>query len=324
MQYILVAAGLCLLLFGGEMLVRGAVDLARRLGVSPLVIGLTIVAYGTGAPELLVSLEASLAGSPGIAIGNIVGSNIANILLIVGCSALISPIGCTNSSIKFNGVMMLGATALFIVLGYTGAITPWGALPMLAILVAFTLYSYVSSRKSPEAEKAAEADLDAEGFHSIPVSMPKASAILLAGLACVALGSDLLIAGAVDIARNLGISEATIGLTLVALGTSLPELATAVVAAYRRHSDLALGNVIGSNIFNILGIMGIVPLFGSLAVPAAVVSFDFWVMLGATAIFVGLTAFCVTIGRLIAGLFLFGYLSYIACHYFGISSMVMG
>ncbi len=324
MQYILVAAGLSLLLLGGEMLVRGAVDLARRLGVPPLVIGLTIVAYGTGAPELLVSLEASFAGSPGIAIGNIVGSNIANILLIVGCSALISPIVCTHGSINFNGLMMLGATALFVVLGYSGAITPWDALPMLAILIAFTLYSYISSGKSPEAVAEAEADLDADGFHGIPVSRSKASAILLAGLVCVALGSHMLVMGAVDIARSFGISEATIGLTLVALGTSLPELATAVVAAYRRHSDVALGNVVGSNIFNILGIMGIVPLFGALDVPAAVVNFDFWVMLGATAVFVGMTAFCVKIGRLMASIFLLGYLAYIACHYFGISAMAMG
>ncbi len=324
MQYILVAAGLSLLLLGGEMLVRGAVDLARGLGVSPLVIGLTIVAYGTGAPELLVSLEASFAGSHGIAIGNIVGSNIANILLIVGCSALIYPIGCTNGSIKFNGMMMLGATVLFVALGYTGAITPWDALPMLAILVAFTLYSYSSSRKTPETVEAAQADLDAEGFDSTPLSLPKASTILLAGLACVALGSHFLIAGAVDIARSFEISEATIGLTLVALGTSLPELATAIVAAYRRHSDVALGNVVGSNLFNILGIMGIVPLFGALEVPDAVVAFDFWVMLGATVVFVGLTAFCVKIGRLVAGIFLLGYFAYIACHYYGISAMAMG
>ncbi len=321
MQYVLVAAGLSLLLLGGEMLVRGAVVLARGLGVSPLLIGLTIVAYGTSAPELLVSLEASLAGSPGIAIGNVVGSNIANILLIVGCSALISPIVCTNGSVNFNGMMMLGSTALFVALGYTGAITPWAALPMLGLLAAFTVYSYLSGRKDMQA---AEAALEAEGFDCLPTSLPKASAILLAGLLGVALGSHLLVTGAVDIARSFGVAEATIGLTLVAFGTSLPELATAVVAAYRRHSDVALGNVVGSNLFNILGIMGIVPLFGSLPVPEAVVAFDFWVMLGATVVFVGLTAFCVKVGRLVAGLFLLGYLTYIACHYYGISAMVLG
>jgi len=321
MQYILVAAGLVLLLFGGEMLVRGAVVVARGLGVSPLLIGLTVVAYGTSAPELVVTLEASFAGSPGIAIGNVVGSNITNILLIVGCCALVYPIGCSGKSVNFNGVMMLGATALFVVLGYSGAITPWTALPMLGILAAFTVYSYLAGRTDPQAAQEA---LEAEDLGYCACSLPKASAILLAGLVGVALGSHLLITGAVDIARSFGIAEATIGLTLVALGTSLPELATAVVAAYRRHSDVALGNVIGSNLFNILGIMGIVPLFGTLPIPEAIVAFDFWVMLAATAVFVGLTAFCIKIGRLVAGLFLLAYLSYIACHYFGISVMPMG
>ena len=322
MHYVLVAAGLSLLLFGGEMLVRGAVDLARKLGVSPLLIGLTIVAYGTSAPELLVSLEASLSGSPGIAIGNVVGSNIANILLIVGCSALIYPIACTGGAINLNGMMVLGATVLLVILGYTGAITAWAALPMLAILAGFTVYSYIAGRE--DNTLAAAAALEAEGFENSDQPLPKTVAILLGGLIGVVLGSHLLVSGAVDLARSFGVSEATIGLTLVAFGTSLPELATAIVAAYRRHSDVALGNSVGSNIFNILGIMGIVPLFGAIPVPAAVVGFDFWVMLGTTVVFVAWSAYCGAFGRIVGGLFMAGYLAYIACHYFGISVMAMG
>lgn len=318
MPYIFVAAGLGLLLFGGEMLVRGAVDVARRLGVSPLIIGLTIVAYGTSAPELLVSLEANLAGAPGIAIGNVVGSNIANILLIVGCSALIYPISCRHGRININGIAVLGATLLLFALGLNGTIGPLAAIPMLGLLVGFTAYSYYTGRRDLESAAAA---LDAEGFEIGPKPVARDIVFLALGLVGVILGSHLLVTGAVELARSFGVSEATIGLTLVALGTSLPELATAVVAAYRRHSDVALGNVVGSNLFNILGIMGVVPLFGALPVPPAVVGFDFWVMLGTTVVFVGWTVARHSFGRIMAALFLFAYLAYIACHYFGISAL---
>ena len=321
MHYIFVAAGLSLLLLGGEMLVRGAVDLARRLGVSPLIIGLTIVAYGTSAPELLVSLEANLSGFPGIAIGNVIGSNIANILLIVGCSAMIYPIACNGKGVNLNGIAVLGATVLLTALGMTGTIGPAAALPMLMLLAGFTAYSYYAGRK--DARAAAKA-LEDEGFGDGVKTLPKAILILAIGLVGVILGSHLLVTGAVHLARNFGISEATIGLTLVALGTSLPELATAIVAAYRRHSDVALGNVVGSNLFNILGIMGIVPLFGALDVPASVGRFDLWVMLGATVIFVGWTMLCGAFGRVMAALFLLAYAGYIACHYLGISALAMG
>ena len=320
MSYLFVAAGLCLLLFGGESLVRGAVDLARRLGVSPLVIGLTIVAYGTSAPELLVSLDANLAGAPGIAIGNVVGSNIANILLIVGASAIIYPITCSSGGLNVNSVVLLTATFLFFGLGLTGSIEAWAAVPLLGLLFGFTIYSYNTGRKNPEAAES----LEAEGYENGNTPLPRSLAILAFGLVGVVLGSHLLVTGAVELARDFGVSEATIGLTLVALGTSLPELATAVVAAYRRHPEVALGNVVGSNLFNTLGIMGIVPLFGALPVPEAVIGFDFLVMLAATLIFVGWGAVCRTFGRIMAALFLCAYVGYIACHYFGISAMAMG
>jgi cation:H+ antiporter len=325
MQYVFVAAGLSLLLLGGESLVRGAVALARRLGVSPLIIGLTIVAYGTSAPELLVSLEANLTGFPGIAIGNVVGSNIANILLIVGCSALIYPISCAPGSIRVNGPVVLGATVLLFALGYSGAITAWAAVPMLVLLIGFSVYSYRTARGGvlrgdPEAAIAVH---EVEEFEDGPKTMSMTVIVLFAGLAGVVLGSHLLVTGAVDLARSFGVSEATIGLTLVALGTSLPELATALVAAYRRHSDVALGNVVGSNIFNVLGIMGIVPLFGTLPVPERMAGFDLWVMLVTTVIFIGWIVLRHSVGRTMAAAFLLAYVIYIACHYLGFSALAM-
>lgn len=319
MDYLLVAAGLGLLLFGGELLVRGAVCLARRLGVSPLIIGLTIVAYGTSAPELLVSLEAALSGVPDIATGNVVGSNIANILLIVGCTALIYPITCSWSSIRQSGPVLLAATLVLVAVGLYGTVTAWAAAPMLLALVAMTVFGYRAERR--KARSPDHVPEEVEGFEDGPQTLPKISLALIFGLGGVILGSHLLITGAVGLARTFGVSDATIGLTLVALGTSLPELATGAVAAYRRQSQVALGNVVGSNIFNILGIMGIVPLVRSLPVPAAMASFDLWVMLGATIVFLLLVAARPRIGRIAGGLLLLGYGVYIACHYFGLTGI---
>ena len=320
MSYVLVAAGLSLLLIGGELLVRGAVSFARQLGVSPLIIGFTIVAYGTSAPELLVSLEAHLSGSPGIAIGNVVGSNIANLLLIIGCSALIFPIACgPTCGDRMHGPVVFGATLLLVILGLTGAITAWAGVPMLVMLIGFTVISYRREQRSSRAESGVLKEV--EELESGPKSSWGNLAILFAGIVGVVLGSHFLVTGAVDLAREFHVSEATIGLTLVAIGTSLPELATAVVAAYRRHSDVALGNVVGSNIFNTLGIMGIVPLFGPLPVPDALADFDLWVMLAATAFFVFWVMYRNAVGRSLAVVFLLVYVGYVACHYLGISAL---
>ncbi len=323
MVFLLVAAGLGLLLLGAEFLVRGAVTLARRLGVSPLVIGLTIVAYGTSAPELLVSLEAHLTGASGIAVGNVIGSNIANILLIVGCAALISPITCRLGSIHFNGPVLLAASGALVVLGLLGAVTPWAAALMLAVLVGFSVISYRAERRGA-AQGDPEAALhlkEVEEFEARPQTLAGSLLALLAGLAGVIAGSHFLVTGAVGVARSFDVSETTIGLTLVAVGTSLPELATAAVAAVHRHSDVALGNVLGSNIFNILGIMGIVPLFGTLAIPGHVAAFDLWVMLAVTVFFLGWIVYRGKFGRGLAFVFLFGYAAYVACQYLGISAL---
>ncbi|MFQ6018722.1 MAG: calcium/sodium antiporter [Kiloniellaceae bacterium] len=323
MFYLLVAAGFGLLLFGGECLVRGAVSLARRLGVSPLLIGLTIVAYGTSAPELLVSLEAHLTGAPGIAVGNVVGSNIANILLILGCTALIFPVTCAPGALKDNGLVLLSASVVLVLLGLAGAVNPWASVLMLALLIAFSVLSYRTERQgqvrgNPEAVLHVK---EAEEYQDGPKTLPYGLLALLAGLVGVIVGSHFLVTGAVGLARDIGVSDAVIGLTLVAVGTSLPELATAVVAAYRRHSDVALGNVLGSNIFNILGIMGVVPLFGSLPIPPQVAAFDLWIMLAVTFFFVLWTSLRNSIGRPLAVVFLVAYAVYVASQYLGISAL---
>ena len=326
MDYVFVAAGLVLLLLGGEMLVRGAVGLAGHLGVSPLLIGLTIVAYGTTAPELLVSVEAHLSGHSGMAVGNVVGSNIANMLLILGCAALVYPLCCAPGAVRRGGAVMLGASLLMVLLGLSGTITAWHSLFMLVALVAFSVLSYRWERQA-QATGDAEAALHVEEAEELEQTGPKtltgAGACILTGLIGVVVGSHFLVGGAVEMARLLGVSEATIGLTLVAVGTSLPELATGVVAAYRRHPEVALGNVIGANTFNVLGIMGILPLFGPIDVPSSIANFDIWIMFAITLFFVPWMMWRGTVGRPLGVVFLVLYAGYVALQYLGMSGVAM-
>ncbi len=312
MSYLLVAAGLILLLAGAEFMVRGAVALARRLGVSLMLIGLTIVAYGTTAPEFVVSLKAALAGLPGIAVGTVVGTNIANILLILGTAGLIAPILCRPDALRRDGAILVGASLLFVGFAWYGAIAAWQGALMVAILFAVTGICYWTERR--EGAAAAHAR-EAEEIHHLPRTYGLTLAFLIGGLAGVILGSHLLLEGAVSVARTLGVSEAVIGLTLIAVGTSLPELATAVVAAYRRHPELALGNVLGANMFNTLGVMGTVSLVTRLQVPTKIADFDLWVMLGVTMFFVAWMIFTRRLGRPMALVFLAVYGAYVAVQY---------
>jgi len=244
MTYILFTAGLLGLFFGGELLVRGASAVARHFRLSPLVIGLTIVGFGTSAPEMLVSVQAALAGSPGIAIGNVVGSNIANILLILGLSALIAPLLIPVRQLWRDLGFMLAATAILWVMLLDGDITRLEGVGLLTGLVIFIVVAFTTGKQAPE--EATEGD------------MPqwKAWAYTIAGLVVLVIGARFLVDSATDIARSFGISEAVIGLTIVAVGTSLPELATSVIAAIRKQTEIAVGNIVGSNIFNIFGILG--------------------------------------------------------------------
>lgn len=248
MTYILFCIGLVALFFGGEYLVRGASNIARRFNLSPMVIGLTIVGFGTSAPELLVSVQAALAGQPAIAIGNVLGSNIANILLILGVSAAIAPLLIPLKKVWRDLGFMLLATAAIWVMLLDGTVTRLeGGILIIGLLV-FMVTAFVLGKEEP--------DLDAEP----PASLWMSLAQTIGGLIVLVIGARLLVDSATEIARTYGLSEAVIGLTIVAVGTSLPELATSVIAALRKQTEIAVGNVIGSNIFNIFSILGITAL----------------------------------------------------------------
>ena len=320
MTFLQIAAGFILLLLGAEFLVRGAVALARRLEVSPMVIGMTVVAYGTTAPELVVSLEAALTDVPAIAVGNVIGSNIANILLILGTAAVIYPIACKPGALKRDGAVMLGAAVLMVILGLTGAITAVQGAVMLFALITLTLYAYWSERRN-----SASADLlsrEAEEFAEWPRSLWPSLLAVIGGIATVVFGAQILVAAAVELARDFGISEAVIGLTLVAVGTSLPELATAAVAAYRRHPDIAIGNVVGANTYNILAILGVVSMVEPLTIPAQIVGFDIWFMLAATILLLAMILVRGGLSRAVGAGFLAVYGLYLVAEYTGIAAGV--
>ncbi len=311
-----VLGGFILLLFGAEFLVRGAVALAQRFNVSPMIIGMTIVAYGTTAPELVVSLEAALSGAPGIAVGNVVGSNIANILLILGCASLVYPIRCTPSLLYRDSSVMLGAAFLFVALALTGTISRTQGILMIAAIVCYSVYTYWAERRRNRHEDIFEKET--EEFSDGPRSVWLAILAVIGGIASVVVGARILISGAVTAARFFGVGEEVIGLTLVAVGTSLPELATAVVAAWRHHTDIAIGNVIGANIYNILAIMGIVSIVSPLTIPDQIVRFDIWFMLAVTmALLVAVAAFK-GVNRAVGGVFLCTYGIYVMLQYFGL------
>ncbi|MCH8465103.1 MAG: calcium/sodium antiporter [Roseinatronobacter sp.] len=270
-----VAGGLVILLIAGDFLVRGAVNLALRLGIPAMMVGMTVVAFGTSAPELLVSVQAVIAGAGGLALGNVVGSNIANILLVMGAPALIAPVLLERESTR-DFLIMVAATVLFTALAFTGAIGLWQA---LGLLVAFALFMGDSIQRGRRARVEMDMD-DLEGADP-NLRGPKIAGFLALGLIGLPLGAQLLVAGAVDIAATLGVSDVVIGLTIVAIGTSLPELATTLMAAIRREGGVALGNILGSNIFNLLFILGVAGVVGQMDVPVQMLRLDLWVMLGA-------------------------------------------
>lgn len=289
---VMLTAGLALLTAGADYLVRGAISLANRLGMPPLLIGLTVVGFGTSMPELLVSLQAALEGSPAIAIGNVVGSNTANILLILGVAAAISPIAARIPNLNRDLVMMLVAAIVMLGLGYHGVITRGLGLAMFASLAAYLAWVTYTDRRGITEE---EAEL------VVKIAGWKEALFIVGGLAGLFMGAHLLIDASTAIAREFGISEAVIGLTIVAVGTSLPELATSVVAAFRRHAEVALGNVVGSNIFNILGILGVTGIVTAVPVDPAMAGFDIPFMLGVSLALIALILIAGRISR-VAGL----------------------
>lgn len=258
MMYLMIAAGLFLLFVGGEALVRGSVSVARKLNISELVIGLTLVGFGTSVPELVTSLQAVGQGAVGISIGNVVGSNIANVLLVLAIAVILSPIIVHPNVIMRDGLFMLGATGLLCALIWFDQFSRISGFLMLAVLIGYLVLSIFldQRRQDGTAQMHKEEGEVVDAQYGLVVGI----LIAIAGLAGVVLGANLLVEGSVTLARQIGISETVIGLTIVAIGTSLPELATSVVAAFRKKADVALGNVIGSNLFNILGILGITAL----------------------------------------------------------------
>ncbi len=282
MDFVFATLGLVILLLAGDALVRGAVNVSLRMGIPALLVSLTIVAFGTSAPELLISVKAVMTGSPGIALGNVVGSNTANILLVLGVPALISGLMTSGSAPVKSYLLMMGTSLVFIAMCFLGPITWVHGIVMLAVLAAIL---FDQGREALDHRRNGR-DSEEEDPEGADPDMPwwKILVFLALGLIGLPLGADLLVDSSVSIARTLGVTETVIGLTLVAIGTSLPELATTVMAAIRRQSDVALGNVIGSNMFNLMGIIGVASLFGAIEVAPEFLTFDLWVMLGASLI----------------------------------------
>tara|TARA_R110000824_G_scaffold390760_8_gene587772 strand:- start:23935 stop:24930 length:996 start_codon:yes stop_codon:yes gene_type:complete len=295
-MYISLALGLFLLLVAGDLLVRGAAGLAARAGLSPLIIALTVVAIGTSMPELVISVGAALRGSPDIAIGNVVGSNIANILLVLGLPAIIYPITCKTAGLRLNTGIMIAATMLLIAFCFLGPLTRLEGFLLVGLLTGYLAWSAWDARKHPEdlqAQTALAEELMEEADHKLdeaghPIHMAKSHIVAFILVGCVGLpiGAHLVVEGGTELARLFGVPDAVIALSLIAVGTSLPELATSLMAAFRKRHDLAIGNVIGSNIVNILGILGITAFILPLPVAPNFLTFDLWVMLGAALIIV--------------------------------------
>ena len=309
MLYLQIAGGLVLLVIGGDALVRGAVSFAVRAGISPLLVGITIVGFGTSTPELVTSLQAASIGAPGIAIGNVIGSNIANILLILGITALISPFAISRAAFRRDGVALCIASTLcvaVVLFGYLFRV--WGFV-FVALMVSYIVYTYLQERHEQDASTARLSD-EAAPPQAVPSRLWVAVILAVGGIALTILGAHLLVDGAISLAATVGLSETVIGLTIVAVGTSLPELVTSLTAALRRQSDIAFGNIVGSNIYNILGILGITALVTPIPVPREIAEVDIWVMSAATILFFIFSVTGWRLSRIEGGVFLFGYTVY--------------
>ena len=301
-------AGFVILIIAGDILVRGAVSLAERFGIPSIVIGLTIVAFGTSAPELVISLKAALTGHGEISIGNVVGSNVANVLLVLGMPALIKAIPCGGAGSVRNGVFMVIVTVVFVVCFWFQPFTYIHGIILLALLVVF-LADSVRFSKAQRA-KGIEVEDPLDEVDGKTNSLGLAIGFLVVGIIGLPLGGHLAIDGAIGIARIFEVSEAAIALTIIALGTSLPELVTALIAARKGHTELAMGNVIGSNVFNILAIIGTTALVTPISAPERMINFDIWVMVAASVFLLPFVFFCIPIRRRFGAMMLLAYAAY--------------
>lgn len=276
---LLLLGGLALLTVGGDFVVRGAVGVARRLGVSELMIGLTLLGFGTSTPELLTSVNAALAGSPGIAIGNVVGSNISNILLVFAIVAIVRPVAIDPKAISRDGVVMVGATLLLIAVAiFFGEVSRTVGALFCALLLTYIIYAWRTESAGPAKELR---EAEAKQVDGLKLPMIAYLGFALGGITLLIFGADLLVKGAIILAQAAGLSETVIGLTIVAVGTSLPELVASLAAALKGRSDVAFGNIVGSNIYNVLGILGITALIQPVAVPPDMTSREWVAIYGA-------------------------------------------
>lgn len=298
MDLLFLVLGLVGLFAGGEALVRGAVGIAQRFAMPPLLIGLTVVGFGTSTPELLVSVDSALRGVPDIAIGNVIGSNIGNILLILGLTAVIWPIPVSGATLRRDSAVMLASAMALIPVFWLGVMSRPAGLVLVVALAGYLAWAYLQQGKK-SADDAVE-----------PRPIWQALLRVAVGLAALMLGARFLVDGAVSIARTAGVSEAFIGLTIVAIGTSLPELATSLIAAFRRQSAIAIGNIVGSNIFNVLGILGVTALIAPIPVAPRFPAFDLPVMIAASLLLTALLMRA-SMGRLVGFALLACYAVYV-------------
>ncbi|MFC2125594.1 calcium/sodium antiporter [Bacteroidota bacterium] len=282
LDVIILIVGLVILILGGDFLVRGASSIALRLNLTPLVVGLTIVAFGTSAPELLISVKSALSGSPDLAMGNVIGSNICNLALVLGITAIISPIIVQKSSISVDWPMTMGSSLLLYLMVREGYVDSHEGILFIFILGAYLFFVIWKSRKDTKTAKALEADFDLPD--EAGSKLWKDILFIALGSVGLYLGAEWFVGGAQNLARQMGIEERVIGITVLALGTSLPELVTSSVASFKKQTDLALGNLMGSNIFNILSILGITSIIKEIKVSDVILNKDMMWMLGVTLI----------------------------------------
>ncbi|PKQ61404.1 sodium:calcium antiporter [Labilibaculum filiforme] len=272
MDYLYLFIGFVILLYSGDLLVKGGVALSSHFKISTLVVGVTVVSFGTSAPELFVSLDAALHGSPDIAIGNVIGSNIANIALVLGFTAILMPLPVRSNSIKFDWPFMMGASLLFYIFILNQQLEYYEGIIFICLLVVFMVWTIWKSRKE---RKSLSTDFK-EAKYSIFVAI----LLIIASSVGLYFGANILVGSAKNIALDFGVSERVVGLTLVAFGTSVPELATSAVAAYKKEMDISIGNIIGSNIFNIFGVLGVTSIIKNIFISDQIISFDILIMLG--------------------------------------------
>ncbi|MBT3765547.1 MAG: calcium/sodium antiporter [Rhodospirillaceae bacterium] len=317
MIYLQTILGLVILLCGAEVLVRGAVYIARSFGISHLVIGMTIVAFGTSAPELVVVLDAVVLESEGLALGSLIGSNIANILLVLGASTLVIRGGPEISVDRSDIIFLTGGTLVFVLLSVFGTLDLGAGVILFGVFTAFLIQSFRKHLPSRSAATHTE-----NTFHSTLFKKIFAGLSVIIGVGAVLWGANQMVQGCVEIARSLHVSEEVIGLTMVALGTSLPELATSFVAAARGNLEMAVGNILGSNLFNLLGIGGLAAIISPLPVPPQLLLFDIWVMLGATILLVPFLMGRWHLRPHVGAVFFAGYLAYIGLQAVGVGGML--